>query len=305
MEIDAGRREEFEAGANRAAGKKQRFFQGHRRSASGGSADENRLATDRFKKQEGNRERKDTRQRHRVLAHQLFEGSDAEKTRRRADRGRKGRVRENQGSTKGLAGEDLEAGEIGAKRQGAGERAERDQKQAERIVKEPITLDSYIATFYLLDLQSGLIRGYEYYVDKPWRADYLGLVDWISEYVSWYYTWYDTVSYDWAWVDTSVDIYEDVTVSESVSDEEISSEESYAESESFDMSDAEEEEVAAEEDTAEEVASADEGSMEDASDDKGEDMNDGETGDAAGDENTGDDDGGDDAGDNGGGDEGE
>jgi hypothetical protein len=179
------------------------------------------------------------------------------------------------------------------------------KKQAERIEKEPITLDSYIATLYLLDLQSGLIRGYEYYVDKPWRADYLGLVDWITGYGSWYYTWCDTVSYDWAWVDTSVDVYEEVTVSESVSDEEISSEESYAESGSFDMSDAEVEQVAAEEDTAEEVASADEDSIENASDDQGEDMNDDDTGDAAGDEDTGDDDGGDDAGDDGGGDEGE
>jgi hypothetical protein len=179
------------------------------------------------------------------------------------------------------------------------------KKQAERIEKEPITLDSYIATLYLLDLQSGLIRGYEYYVDKPWRADYLGLVDWITGYSSWYYTWYDTVSYDWAWVDTTVDVYEEVTVSESVSDEEISSEESYTESESFDMSDAEKEEVAAEEDTAEEVASADEDSMEDASDDQGEDVNDDDSGDAAGDEDTGDDDAGDDAGDDGGGDEAE
>jgi hypothetical protein len=179
------------------------------------------------------------------------------------------------------------------------------KKQAERIVNEPVTLDSYIATLYLLDLQSGLIRGYEYYVDKPWRTDYLGLVDWITGYDSWYYTWYDTVSYDWTWVDTSVDVYQDVTVSESVSDEEISSEESYAESESFDMSDAEEQEVAAEEDTGEQVASADEGSMEDASDDEGENMNDDDSGDAPNDEDTGDDDSGGDAGDDGGGDEGE
>jgi hypothetical protein len=148
------------------------------------------------------------------------------------------------------------------------------QQQAQRIVKEPATLDAYIATLYLLDVQAGLIRGYEYYVDKPWRADYLGLVDWLTGYDTWYYTWYDTVSYDWAWVDTSVDVYEDVTVSESVSEEEISSEESYAESESFDMSDAEEEEVATEEDTDQEVASAEDESMEDASDEGSEGISD-------------------------------
>jgi hypothetical protein len=177
------------------------------------------------------------------------------------------------------------------------------QKQAERVTKQPDTLDAYIATLYLLDRQAGLLRGYEYYVDKPWRAQYLGLVDWITGYDTWYYTWYDSVSYDWAWVDTTVDVYEDVTVSETVTEEEMSSEESYAESESFEMSDAEEEEVAAEEDTDEEVASADDDSMEDASDDEGEVMNDDDGGDGdVGDEDTGDDDGG---GDDGGGDEGD
>ena len=181
------------------------------------------------------------------------------------------------------------------------------KKQAERVTKQPDTLDAYIATLYLLDRQAGLLRGYEYYVDKPWRAQYLGLVDWITGYDTWYYTWYDSVSYDWAWVDTTVDVYEDVTVSETVTEEEVSSEESYAESESFEMSDAEEEEVAAEEDTDEEVASADDDSMEDASGDEGEDMYDDDGGDGnVGDEDTGDDDGGgDDGGDDGGGDEGD
>ena len=176
------------------------------------------------------------------------------------------------------------------------------QKQADRIVKQPATLDAYIDTLYLLDRQTGLIRGYEYYVDKPWRTDYLRLIDWVTGYD----TWYDTVSYDWAWVDTSVDVYEDVTVSESVSDDEISSGESYAETESFDMSNAEEEEVAAEEDTDEEVASADDDNIGEDSEDEGEDMNDDDGGDAAADEDTGDDEGGaDEGGDDDGGDDGE
>jgi hypothetical protein len=169
------------------------------------------------------------------------------------------------------------------------------EKQANHIINEPVTLDAYIATLYLLDGQIGLIRGYEYYVDKPWRVDYLVLVDWVHTYDSNYYEWETSVSYDWALVDTSVDIYEgeDVAVSESVSDEEINSEEAYAEHESFDMSQAEEEEVAAEEDTDEEVASNDDDSMEDASDDEGEDMSDDDSGDDEGsDDNGGDDDGG-------------
>jgi hypothetical protein len=179
------------------------------------------------------------------------------------------------------------------------------QKQAERITGQPATLDAYIATLYLLDRQAGLIRGYEYYVDKPLRTDYVGLTDWIAGYDIWYYTWYDTVSYDWAWVDTTVDIYQDVTVSESVSEEEISSEESYAESESFGMSDTEEEKVAAEENSDEQVASSDDDSMENASNDEGEDMNDDDGGDAPGDEDTGDDAGDDDGSDDDSGNEGE
>jgi hypothetical protein len=191
--------------------------------------------------------------------------------------------------------------EAGSKKDKALEKGLREmKKQADHIVKEPVTLDAYIATLYLLDVQAGLIRGYEYYVDKPWRTDYLVLVDWVHTYETSYYEWETSVSYDWALVDTTVDIDygEEVAVSESISEEEISSEEAYAEHESFDMSEAEEEEVAAEEDTDEEVASNDDDSMEDASDDEGEDMSDDDSGD---DDNGGNDDGGgDDGGDDGG-----
>src|SRR5438093_4471540 len=181
--------------------------------------------------------------------------------------------------------------EAGAKKDKALEKGLREMKKhAEHIVKEPVTLDAYIATLYLLDDQIGLIRGYEYYVDKPWRADYLVLVDWTNTYDTSYYEWETSVSYDWAVVDTSVEIHEDVEVSESVSTEEISSEESYVENESFDMSETEEQEVAAEEDADEEVASADDDSMEDASDDEGEDVSDADSGnDEGADDNSGDD----------------
>jgi len=130
------------------------------------------------------------------------------------------------------------------------------QKQAARILTEPATLDAYIATLYSLDVQAGLIRGYEYYADKPWRASYLELVDWFTGYDTWYYTWYNSVSYDWALVETRIDVYEDITVSESLSEDEISSEESYAENGSFDMSEAEEERVAAEAEAEEQATAA-------------------------------------------------
>ncbi len=174
------------------------------------------------------------------------------------------------------------------------------QAQARHILKEPITLDTYLATLYLLDEQFGLIRGYEYYVDKGWRDDYLVLVNLETTYDADYVSWETSTSYDWASVDTSVDIYEgeEVDVSESISDEEVSSEESYASDESFDMSDAEEEQVAADEDTDAEVDAddtADDDSMDDSADDEGEDMSD----DGGGDDDGGSDDdgGGDDGGD--------
>jgi hypothetical protein len=167
------------------------------------------------------------------------------------------------------------------------------KKQANHILKEPATVDAYIATIYLLDVQIGLIRGYEYYVDKEWRADWIVLENIEKTYETSYSEWETSVSYDWTEVNTSVDIYEgeDVDVTESISEEEINSEDSYAENESFDMSEAEEDEVAAEEDTDAEVDSddtADEDSMEDASDDAGEDMSDDGGDDGGGDEGGGD-----------------
>ncbi len=171
------------------------------------------------------------------------------------------------------------------------------RRQAKHILKEPLTVDAYIATIYLLDTQIGLVRGYEYYVDKPWRADYLLIVQLENNYETIYAEWETSLSYEWTSLDVSVDIYEneEVDVSESISTEEATSEESYVENESFDMTEAEEEEVAEEEDSDEEVSEDDDDdeSMEDDSDDDGDDMEDDD-----GDDDTGDDDdGGDDDGD--------
>src|SRR5437660_2178459 len=91
------------------------------------------------------------------------------------------------------------------------------KKQANHILKEPATVDAYIATLYLLDVQGGLIRGYQYYVDKEWRTDYLVLVNYTNTYDTNYSEWETSVSYDWAETNSSVDIYEgeDVDVSDS------------------------------------------------------------------------------------------
>ena len=129
------------------------------------------------------------------------------------------------------------------------------EAQAHHILKEPATVDAYIATLYLLDAQAGLVRGYEYYVDRPWRDDYLFLVNLEKGYDTLYLDWETTVDYDWAWVDVTTDIYvdEDIYVNDSFTTEETNSEESFVETGSYDMSEAEENEVAAEEDTDEEV----------------------------------------------------
>lgn len=175
------------------------------------------------------------------------------------------------------------------------------EAQARHILKEPATVDAYIATLYLLDTQAGLVRGYDYYVDKPWRADYLTLVNLETTLDATYLEWETSAEYAWTATDVSVDIYEsqDIEVSESISTEEVKSEESYVENASYDMSDAEEEEVAAEEDTDAEVDAddeADDDSMDDDSDDEGDDISDDEGDDDSGDadDDGGDDDGGDD-----------
>ncbi len=168
------------------------------------------------------------------------------------------------------------------------------QSQARHILKEPVSLDSYLATLYLLDEQAGLLRGYDYYVDKSWRADYLVLTTVEKSYDDLYVSWETSTSYDWTSVETSVDIYEgeEVDVSESVSEEEMTSEESYASDESFEMSEDEQDEVAEEEDTDAEVDAddtEDDDSMDDASDDDGEDMSDdgGDDGDDGGGDDSG------------------
>jgi hypothetical protein len=143
------------------------------------------------------------------------------------------------------------------------------EKQAHKILDDPMTLDAYLAALYLLDAQAGLIRGYQYYVDKGWRADYLPLVNYVDWYDTYYYEWADPVSYDWVYLDTPVEIYEDVEVETALSDADIDSEDDFVANESVDMTDAEEEQVAAEEDTDEEVAEDDYDSMEDDADDDG------------------------------------
>ena len=169
------------------------------------------------------------------------------------------------------------------------------ERQAHHILKEPDTVDAYVATLYLLDVQVGLVRGYHYYVDKNWRDEWFVIVQLEANYESSYSVWATSATYDWAVVNTGVDIQEgdDVAVTEDLSEEAINNESSYAENESLDMSEAEQDEVAADENTDEEVASADDDSMEDASDDEGADMGDDDAADDSADDDGGDDGGGD------------
>src|SRR6266480_587981 len=75
------------------------------------------------------------------------------------------------------------------------------QKQAKHILKEPDTVDAYIATLYLLDVQIGLIRGYEYYVDKDWRTQWVALETIETNYETSYSEWETSATYEWTSID--------------------------------------------------------------------------------------------------------
>lgn len=181
------------------------------------------------------------------------------------------------------------------------------QSRANRVVKAPETVDGFIATLYILDEIEGLLYGYDYYVDKEWRNDWVNVAAVTAEWEAVYTEVVTSETYTWSETEESVDINtsEEFAVSEEISAEEIESEENYAENELVDMTEPERDQVAEEEDTDAEVESDDvndDDSMEDDSDDDGEDFDGDGDDDGGGDEDDGgDDDGGDD--DDGGGDD--
>lgn len=178
---------------------------------------------------------------------------------------------------------------------------------ANRVVKAPETVDGFIATLYLLDELEGLLYGYDYYVDKDWRNNWVNVATWTSSWDPYVDSWSPA---PYVWVDATITVNipaeEDFTVSEDLSEPEIEAQDDFAENEPVDMSEPEREEVAQEEDSDAEVeaddAEDDDDSMEDSSDEEGEDF-DGESDDDGGGTDD-DDDGGDDAGNDDGGDEG-
>ena len=178
---------------------------------------------------------------------------------------------------------------------------------ANRVVKAPETLDGFLATLYLLDELEGLLYGYDYYVDKDWRNDWINVADWTSAWDPYVDSWGST---PYVWVDTppQVDVFpaDDFSIPEEITEPEIDAQETFAETEPAEMSAPEQEQVAAAEDTDPEVEAddvADDDSMEDPSDDDGEDFDgDGDDDGGAGDPSDDDgdvDDGGDDADDGG------
>ncbi len=183
------------------------------------------------------------------------------------------------------------------------------EKNAKKIVDAPLTVNAFVATLYLIDEIEGQLYGYDYYIDKDWRSDWIVVDTYVTSWETTYDEFVSVESYEWASVEVSVDIElgEEVEVTD-VSESEVAAEESWAENESFEMSDAEEAEVAEAEDSDEAVDSDDsddDDSMDDASDDEGEDFDGGDEDDGGGDED--DNEGQDDAGgeDDGGGDDGE
>ena len=175
------------------------------------------------------------------------------------------------------------------------------QHRANKIIKSPDTVNAFVSTLYLVDEIEGMLYGYDYYVDKEWRGDWVNVATLTTEWETTYSEVETSETYEWSSTEESVDVYtsEEYEVSEEISESEIASEESWAETESFEMSESEESEVAAEEDSDTEVNSDDsddDDSMDDDSDDDGDDF-DGDGEDDADEDDGGDDDGGDDGGD--------
>ena len=167
------------------------------------------------------------------------------------------------------------------------------EKNAKRIVDAPVTLDAFLAALYTVDEIEGLLYGYDYYVDKSWRADWIVVDTYVTSWEATYDEFESAETYDWASADvsTDIDVGEEVDVADDVSDSEAQSEEDFADNGSFDMSEGEEDQVAEEEDADAEVDSddsEDNDSMDDASNDEGEDM-DGDDDDGGGDDDGGDD----------------
>ena len=190
-------------------------------------------------------------------------------------------------------------------------------KRANKIAKAPDTLDAYLAALYLLDQIEGMIYGYDYYVDKGWRADWIDVPAWSRDWDTIYTDFVATEPYEWVLVDNPADIDtgEEFEVAEMISDPEIEAIEDAAESEPIDISEGERDQVAEEQDAdpaVESDDSDDDDSMEDASDEDGEDFDgdgeddaddeeeaddaDDDDGDDEGDDDDGDDDGDDDDG---------
>lgn len=178
------------------------------------------------------------------------------------------------------------------------------EKNAHRIVKAPLTVDAFVATLYVIDQIEGLTYGYDYYVDKDWRAGWITVDKYFDSWEAVSTEFETSESYEWATAETAVALEtgEEVEVNEEMSAEDVEVEENWAENESFEMSDAEENEVAAEEDAGAGLDAGepgDEESMDDSSDDEGEDF------DGDGMDEGGEDDGGGEGTDDSGGDEGE
>src|SRR3977135_746453 len=149
------------------------------------------------------------------------------------------------------------------------------EKNAKKVANAPVTLDAFLAALYTIDEIEGLLYGYDYYVDRSWRSDWIVVDNYVTSWETTYDEFVSVEGYDWASADwaNDIDFGEEVDVADDVSDSEVQAEDNFAENESFDMSDAEEDQVAEEEDTDAEVDSADsndEDSMDDPSDHEGE-----------------------------------
>ena len=203
------------------------------------------------------------------------------------------------------------------------------KNEAQRIANAPLTVNDYVNALYLINDLEGQLYGYDYYIQPAWRSDWIVVDAFVGLFAPFYYDFWTGYPYDWAWVNTPVDIYygndvyvtdADLAAAEAAADaaddaanaaEDAADDAANAAEDAADAADAADDAANAADDTADDAANAsddaaDDGANDaaDAADDGGGD--DGGADDGAADDGGGDDGGGDDGGgDDGGGDDGE
>ena len=160
------------------------------------------------------------------------------------------------------------------------------------IARSGDTVDAFVDALDMLSSILGMFSGYSYYLPPSQRTEWVTICAVPARPA--YREFYSSYSYDWSYMESSVDIYDSESIE--VTSEEVTSEESYLEETDFNMSEHEEEEVADESDEIpeEDIAENDlESEQEEVADDQEQNEMADQDADEGGDEGGGDEGGGD------------